>query len=363
MSAPQIDAPGTDTDLGSSTVPAAFVPPARIPQTGPAEPYPRTERRATVTPLPNVADTGPIEPVTDTEDDSPDGTGPERPHTAEPAAQREDPAPTSTSERADQPEPAAEAELRAVSEDRAVAPEVPDRQPEPPSKPKESKWENATTVGYWMSVAVGAAGQIFALASWIHLGWASYPVAAAGAAFAEVTMIGASKKARNNRIAENPRPWKLLLVIACVICGYAAGMNFIHWLNYSFGMAVTFAGGSAVGFTVETTVEHIEAAEYERRRLKYEDELRRWKDRQARKAAKSRPAPRTTPQPRKSQPAATKTTKKRTPTQVRREKEQQLLQKIVAWAKENDASYRLAHQHFGSPARPSESTVKRALKG
>lgn len=330
MSAPQIeDAP----DLGSIT------PPETIPQTGPAEPYPRAERWATVTALPNATEAGPIDPIDETE---------QAPETVPPGqtepTEIEGPAPAEAS-----PDPVEH-----------VAPS-PDPEPTPPVQPKESRWEKATSVGYWMSVSVGAAGQIFALASWMDIGWMKYIAAGMGAAFAEVAMIGASKRARNNRIAEHPKPWKLLLVIACVICGYATAMNFIHWLSYSVGMAVTFAGGSAVGFTVETTVEHIEAAAYERRKQEFEAEHRKWKARQARtRPASPSPAPSTPQKP--SRVAKSRSTKASS-----RSGFEALTAEIVAYAQEHSLGARDARNQYRATYRPrgvpfpSEPTVKRAL--
>ena len=319
------------------------------------EPYPRW---ATVTALPSVDETGPIEPVTETEAEEPPAE-----ETAEtPARTGPEAADPVLAEELDQPGGVESGEQFGPA---SAEPAVPlDPQPVPPPKPKESAWEYATSVGYWMSVSVGAAGQIFALADLMDIGWLSYPVAAAGAAFAEVTMIGASKRARNHRIAEHPKPWKLLLVIACVICGYATAMNAIHWLRYSVGMAVMFAGGSAVGFTVETTVEHIEAAEYERRRARYEDDYRRWQNRQ--KSRSAAPASSSTTSKAATTRSATSSSQKQpaktTATKARKAAEQQRLSEIVQWAKTNKAGPRRAHQHFGRPTRPSESTIKRALK-
>lgn len=346
MSAPQIDA-SPETDLGS-LAPPTFRPPGHIRETGAVEPYPRAERWATVTALPSVDETGPVEPVTETETEKPSveesaetparATGPE-------------PAEPDVAEALDQPGLVRSCEQSAPA---SAVPVDPDPQPVPPAKPTESAWEYATCVGYWMSVSVGAAGQIFALADLMNIGWLSYPVAAAGAAFAEVTMIGASKRARNHRIAEHPKPWKLLLVIACLICGYATAMNFIHWMRYSVGMAVMFAGGSAVGFTVETTVEHIEAAEYERRRVRYEDEHRRWKDRQARRnPASPRPA---------ASASRTSTSAVKTSAKSAKAARDALTEEIVAYAVRSGKGYRAARAAFkGRTGLPSESKVKREL--
>lgn len=342
MSAPQID--DAPADLGSIT------PPATIPQTGPAEPYPRVEHLASVTALPSSEDTGPINPV-GAEDEDPDALEAEE-TPAHPA-------------RPDAGDPAVAGELEQSDAAAAESAAQLDPMPSPPPKPKESAWEYATSVGYWMSVSVGAAGQIFALADLMNIGWMSYPVAAAGAAFAEVTMIGASKRARNHRIAEHAKPWRLLLVIACVICGYATAMNFVHWLRYSVGMAIMFAGGSAVGFSVETTVEHIEAAAYERRKKHYENEYRKWRERQARSnPARSRPAataPRKTASAAKSQPAKTAQTSKSTSSGPG----SRVLDEIVAYAQQHSLGARAARNEYRAKYRPrvvpSEPTVKRAL--
>ena len=346
MSAPQIDA-SPETDLGS-LAPPTFRPPGHIRETGAVEPYPRAERWATVTALPSAEEPS-AEQAAETPSRMPWSQA------AEPAVAEDGLDPSGFVEPGEQfgagtAEPAVEL----------------DPQPSPPPKPTESAWEYATSVGYWMSVSVGASGQIFALADLMNIGWLSYPVAAAGAAFAEVTMIGASKRARNHRIAEHPKPWKLLLVIACLICGYATAMNAIHWLRYSVGMAVMFAGGSAVGFTVETTVEHIEAAEYERRKLRWQDEHRRWKDRQARRRAAS-PRPAASPSRTATSPVAApaKTASggaKKTSRASRSSGSEELKREIRAWARQHGKGAKAARTAFRDrPNLPALSTLKRWL--
>lgn len=363
---PQIDAPA---DLGSIT------PPENIPQVGPVEPFPRAERWATVTALPGALETESTEPVTEIgeEDITAEDCGETEAAPAHPVRPGDPESSSAASGDGQREREATESEEPASRDIRPdpVQHTPPDPEPRPPRKPKDSRWEHATSVGYWMSVSVGAAGQIFALASWMDMGWLNYPVAAAGAAFAEVTMIGASKRARNNRIAENPKPWKLLLVIASTICGYATLMNFIHWMTFSIGMAVMFAGGSAVGFTVETTVEHIDAAEYERRRKHFHDEYRKWQDRQARQSRTRPAAPQSLSASRKpagsakSAPAARSSSAgraKSSAASAARTEKSALLAEIVDHAMRTGCGYRAAHSAFKDRAGcPSDSTVKREL--
>lgn len=348
MSAPQIDAPA---ELGSIT------PPEHIPQVGPVEPYPGPQRWATVTALPSAEATGPIEPITDPQDNP--GSDAEA---SEFDAPTEDTTPVSTERWSAASEPT-------VDEPSRESP-LPESDPEPaaPARPKRSQLRYATVAGYWMSVSVGAAGQIWSLGSLIDQGPLGYAVAALGAAFAEVTMIGAGKWARENRI--DGKPWKLLLVLAGIVCAYATLMNAIHWIQRSVGMAVMFAGGSVMGFAVETTVEHIDAADYRRKNEKYEDDLRRWQNRQvkARPAAPARSSTPASPRRPAAAPAATNSPTKSSARSraaakpAAKTKKDALLAEIVTWAQANDAGPRKACQAFaGHRGLPSESTVKREL--
>jgi hypothetical protein len=157
--------------------------------------------------------------------------------------------------------------------------------PTPPQQPrrpddKHFRMEKALSVGYWMSVGVGAAGQIASFGDLIaqalpgHLKIAAYFAAALGAAFAEITMIGAGSGGLRRRYLEGS--WKSLAAIACVVCVYATALNVIHWLPVSTALAVMFGGGSFVGFTAHTVSEHLAAYDYERKMAVYRQELARY---------------------------------------------------------------------------------------
>lgn len=357
MSAPQIAAPGTDTDLGS-IAPATFRPPGYIRETGAVEPYPRAERWATVTALPNAPATGPVEPVAGAEDEPLTGQDSQEGRSA-PRGGRASAAVDGTFGHATESEVDALDDPGLVVDPAATAP---DPEPTPPERPPRSWLRHATVVGYWMSVLVGAAGQIWSLGALINQGPLGYVAAGLGAAFAEVTMIGAGKWARENRM--DGKPWKLLLVLAGIVCAYATCMNAIHWLKRSVGMAITFAGGSAMGFAVETTIEQIDAAHYTRNTEKYEDDLRRWQNRQ-----KSRSATASTNRASKASKSASSTTAKstkassdRAPKTVKGSGTEELKREIVAWARQHRCGAKAVRKAFrGRAGLPSLSTIKRWL--
>lgn len=256
-------------------------------------------------------------------------------------------------------EPALDAEGQAPTLERS---EEADPKPDKPARPPRSWLRHATVVGYWMSVSVGAGGQVWSLGAMINQGLLGYAVATLGAAFAEVTMIGAGKWAKENRM--DGKPWKMLLALASIVCGYATAMNAVHWAARSVGMAVTFAGGSALGFAVETTIEQIDAATYTRDQEKYEDDLRRWQNRQKvrpRTTAAAPNAPKTASATR-STTSASRSKSGKAAAAARKARSDQLLAEIVQWAKDNQAGHRRARKAFaGRRGLPSETTIKRAL--
>ncbi|MGW9310665.1 hypothetical protein ACWGPQ_21920 [Saccharomonospora azurea] len=147
--------------------------------------------------------------------------------------------------------------------------------PKPPTKPgsEHFKMERALNVGYWMSVAVGAIGQIVSFGGMIapnmpaDMAWTAYLAAAMLAAFAEITMVGCGTAALKRRFDEGA--WKALASIACLVCLYATALNAIHWYPVDPGMAVMFAGGSFLGFTAHFIAEHTAASDYEKALARY----------------------------------------------------------------------------------------------
>ena len=145
----------------------------------------------------------------------------------------------------------------------------------PPTKPgaEHFKMERALNVGYWMSVAVGAIGQIVSFGGMIapnmpaDIAWTAYLAAAMLAAFAEITMVGCGTAALKRRFDEGA--WKALASIACLVCLYATALNAIHWYPVDPGMAVMFAGGSFLGFTAHFIAEHTAASDYEKALTRY----------------------------------------------------------------------------------------------
>lgn len=202
-----------------------------------------------------------------------------------------------------------------------ASPSMPVVQPEPikpPIKPdaEHFKMERALNVGYWMSVAVGAIGQVVSFGGMIapnlsqDLQWTAYLAAAMLAAFAEITMVGCGTSALKRRYNEGA--WKALATIACCVCLYATALNAIHWAPVDPGMAVMFAGGSFLGFTAHFIAEHTAASDYEKALARY---------RKATQAQQSdaptgtvKPAAGTPKVPSKPRPSApkTKTAKSRT---------------------------------------------------
>ncbi|MFE5565992.1 hypothetical protein ACFQ68_13480 [Amycolatopsis japonica] len=144
--------------------------------------------------------------------------------------------------------------------------------PEPPGD-KHFRTAGALGVGYWMSVGVGAVGQIASFGSLIASGLdgkmkiLGYVAAAFGAAFAEITMIGAGSSSLKRRYAGGT--WKSLLLVACLVCAYATILNVLHWAPIQIGLAVMFGGGSLVGFAAHTMSEHLAAKDYEIRLAEY----------------------------------------------------------------------------------------------
>ncbi|EME61926.1 hypothetical protein, partial [Amycolatopsis decaplanina] len=202
---------------------------------------------------------------------------------------------------------------------------------EPPDD-KHFRTAGALSVGYWMSVGVGAVGQIASFGALIASGldgWMKvlgYVAAALGAAFAEITMIGAGASSLKRRYKGGN--WKPLLVVACLVCGYATVLNVLHWGPIQIGLAVMFGGGSLVGFVAHTMAEHLAAKDYEtqlaewkaaddERNAKIEAQAasrRRAEEKALREATKAAPQPSTEPAPvaapakQQAKPAAGKNT-------------------------------------------------------
>lgn len=186
----------------------------------------------------------------------------------------------------------------------------------PPTKPgaEHFKMEKALGVGYWMSVAVGAIGQIVSFGGMIapnmseDMAWTAYLAAAMLAAFAEITMVGCGTAALKRRYNEGA--WGALATIACLVCLYATALNAIHWYPVDPGMAIMFAGGSFLGFTAHFIAEHTAASDYEKALAKYREATGQPEQASAkstksaeRKARPSTPKPQSTPKaPSKPQP-------------------------------------------------------------
>uniref|UniRef100_UPI003F49A4BC hypothetical protein n=1 Tax=Amycolatopsis sp. CA-293810 TaxID=3239926 RepID=UPI003F49A4BC len=186
--------------------------------------------------------------------------------------------------------------------------------PEPPGD-KHFRTAGALGVGYWMSVGVGAVGQIASFGSLIASGLdgkmkiLGYVAAAFGAAFAEITMIGAGSSSLKRRYAGGT--WKSLLLVACLVCAYATILNVLHWAPIQIGLAVMFGGGSLVGFAAHTMSEHLAAKDYEIRLTEYNAAVaerdakieaqaasrRRAEEKALREAVKTTPQPSTEPAP------------------------------------------------------------------
>ncbi|RAS57828.1 hypothetical protein C8D87_12111 [Lentzea atacamensis] len=151
-------------------------------------------------------------------------------------------------------------------------------EPTPPQKPNLGKVDEtghaASLTGYTMSVAVGAFGQIVFLGTWLQdtsLGMWGWAVAALGAAFSEVSMIGAGNSSLTKR--RDGGRWKLLLTVACGVCFAAVAMQVTHWLPISFGIALVFGLASFVGFLIHMVIEHSKIRDYEDLMARYETEL------------------------------------------------------------------------------------------
>jgi len=186
--------------------------------------------------------------------------------------------------------------------------------PEPPDA-KHFRTAGALGVGYWMSVGVGAVGQIASFGSLIASGLdgkmkiLGYVAAAFGAAFAEITMIGAGSSSLKRRYAGGA--WKSLLLVACLVCAYATILNVLHWAPIQIGLAVMFGGGSLVGFAAHTMAEHLAAKDYETQLAAYNAAVaernakieaqnasrRRAEEKALREAVKTAPQPSAEPAP------------------------------------------------------------------
>lgn len=137
----------------------------------------------------------------------------------------------------------------------------------------------ASLLGYTLSVAVGAFGQIMFLGTWLSalLGspWC-WVAAAVGAAFCEVGMIGAGNSSLVKR--RDGGSWRLLMVVACFVCAAAVTMQIAHWSPYGFGVAVVFGLASFVGFLIHMVIEHGKLADHEHRQAAYGRALAAYRD-------------------------------------------------------------------------------------
>lgn len=240
--------------------------------------------------------------------------------------------------------------------------------PKPPDKPgaEHFRMERALNIGYWMSVAVGAIGQIVSFGGMIapnmpaDMAWTAYLAAAMLAAFAEITMVGCGTAALKRRFNEGA--WKALASIACLVCLYATALNAIHWYPVDPGMAIMFAGGSFLGFTAHFIAEHTAASDYEKALARYREAT---KIRQPgnEKHVETRPARKrsSAPKPATTKPAAGKaaTKPKRTP-----RKPELARDEAVRWAQDNGRPGPSAViRHFAEQgyATPALATMRRWL--
>ncbi len=178
--------------------------------------------------------------------------------------------------------------------------------------------EKALNIGYWMSVAVGAIGQIVSFGGMISpnmpadIAWTAYLAAAMLAAFAEITMVGCGTAALKRRFNEGA--WKALASIACLVCLYATALNAIHWYPVDPGMAVMFAGGSFLGFTAHFIAEHTAASDYEKALARYREAAGISQPDDTKPAGSSRPTKKrpAEPKPTGAKPSTRRTSSKTT---------------------------------------------------
>lgn len=139
--------------------------------------------------------------------------------------------------------------------------------PKPPGlEAIEATGRRASLIGYIMSVAVGAFGQIAFLGTWLGEMLPSpgnWFAAVIGAAFAEIGMIGAGNSSLTKR--RDGGRWRLLFFVACAVCASAVTMQVVHWYPKGVGVALVFGLGSFVGFLIHMTIEHGKIRDHEDR--------------------------------------------------------------------------------------------------
>jgi hypothetical protein len=157
--------------------------------------------------------------------------------------------------------------------------------PEAPGSPVTFPLRKATKIGFAMTVAAAAVGQVMFFASFFGGTVLGYIGAAAIAAFAEVTMVGAGDSALRHKIEGN-RGWQMLLAVSGSIAAGATVMQIAHWWAQEPVMALTFGVASIAGWAVHIASGLIEANGYLRKKGEWDAEvMRRQRKREAREDA------------------------------------------------------------------------------
>lgn len=157
--------------------------------------------------------------------------------------------------------------------------------PDDPGSEVSFPLRKATKVGFAMTVAAAAVGQVMFFASFFGGGLFAYVGAGLIAAFAEVTMIGAGDSALRHKVEGN-RGWQMLLGVSGSIAAGATVMQVAHWWATNPVMALTFGVASIAGWAVHIASGLIEANGYLRRKQRWDQELeRRYRKREAREDA------------------------------------------------------------------------------
>ncbi|TKG61563.1 hypothetical protein [Prauserella endophytica] len=148
------------------------------------------------------------------------------------------------------------------------------RGPNSPGSEVSFPLRKATKVGFGMTVAAAAVGQVMFFASFFGGTVWGYLGAAAIAAFAEVTMVGAGDSALRHKVEGN-RGWQMLLAVSGAIAAGATVMQIAHWWSENVVMALTFGVASIAGWAVHIASGLIEANGYLRKRESWDAELAR----------------------------------------------------------------------------------------
>lgn len=176
---------------------------------------------------------------------------------------------------------AGEASLAAQQRLSTTAPPVPELPPLPPVPARpQYPLHKVERLGFAMTTAVAAIGQVLFFREWFGGGVAATVAAIAVAACFEVTMIGAGDGALRHRVHQQ-RGWPLMLAISGFVAIGATVLQLLHWMPISVGIAITFALASLVGWIVHTATgwitgsgyldaKHTHDAEVERRNRKSE---------------------------------------------------------------------------------------------